>query len=143
MRRFELSDGSSNKFWQISRAGAELRVTFGKIGTAGQTQLKDLVTEAAAIAEHDKLIKEKTKKGYAETGAPNAPEAAAKVEKTEKAEKAAKPAKAAKAAKAEGVAEVALPVAPPAPAPTRMRRSLRRSLKVSPSREAMPEPICE
>lgn len=114
MRRFELSDGSSNKFWQISRDGAELRVTFGKIGTAGQTQLKDLVTEAAAIAEHDKLIKEKTKKGYAETGAPNAPEAAAKVEKTEKAEKAAKPAK---AAKAEGVAEVALPVAPPAPAP--------------------------
>ncbi len=116
MRRFEFSDGSSNKFWQISRQGAELRVTFGKIGTAGQTQLKELGTEAAAIAEHDKLIKEKTKKGYAETGAPNTPEGAeAKVATAPSAPAAAKPAKAEKAVKAtkaatpEKVADVPLP----------------------------------
>jgi predicted DNA-binding WGR domain protein len=114
MRRFELSDGSSNKFWQISRDGAELRVTFGKIGTSGQTQLKDLVTEAAAIAEHDKLIKEKTKKGYAETGAPTAPDGA----ETKAAPAPAKPAKAPKPAKTETVAEVPLPpVATPVAAP--------------------------
>lgn len=63
-QRFELSDGSSNKFWQIARDGASLLVTFGKIGTTGQAQKKDLASEAAAIAEHDKLVKEKTKKGY-------------------------------------------------------------------------------
>lgn len=68
--RFELSDGSSNKFWQIARDGASLLVTFGKIGTSGQAQKKDLASEAAAIAEHDKLVKEKTKKGYVAVGAP-------------------------------------------------------------------------
>jgi predicted DNA-binding WGR domain protein len=98
MRRFEFSDGSSNKFWQITRDGTSLTVTFGKIGTAGQTQLKELATEAAAIAEHDKLVKEKTKKGYAEVGAvapaPGAAPvaAAAAVKKAPKAAKEAEPA---------------------------------------------------
>lgn len=65
MQRFELSDGSSNKFRQIAREVSSLRVTFGKIGTAGQTQLKELSSDAMAIAEHDELVREKTKKGYA------------------------------------------------------------------------------
>lgn len=77
MQRFEFSDGSSNKFWQIAREGATLRVAFGKIGTAGQAQLKELGSEAAAIAEHDKLVKEKTKKGYVLVGDAPATAAAA------------------------------------------------------------------
>jgi predicted DNA-binding WGR domain protein len=67
MRRFELTDDTSNKFWQVSLDGeSTLRVSFGKIGQNGQTQLKTLASAAAATAEMAKLIREKTKKGYAE-----------------------------------------------------------------------------
>ncbi len=69
MRRFELSDGTSNKFWQVDRSDAEMTVTFGRIGTNGQTQTKGFASAAAAQAEVDKLIKEKVKKGYGETTA--------------------------------------------------------------------------
>ena len=34
MRRFELSEGSSNKFWEIAGEGAGYTVRYGKIGTA-------------------------------------------------------------------------------------------------------------
>ncbi|MEM6989035.1 MAG: DUF4132 domain-containing protein [Myxococcota bacterium] len=68
MRRFEFSDGKSNKFWEVDVAGAEVTVHFGRIGTAGQTKVKDLGDAAKAQAECDKLIRAKTKKGYAEVG---------------------------------------------------------------------------
>ena len=42
-KRFEFSDGSSNKFWQIARDGAALLVTFGKIGTEDATKLLDVL----------------------------------------------------------------------------------------------------
>lgn len=66
VRRFEFVGGTSSKFWEVARAGTEVTVTFGRIGTAGQTQVKDLVTEAAAIKHLDTLVAEKVKKGYAE-----------------------------------------------------------------------------
>ena len=66
-RTFEFSDASSHKFWNIERAGPSLTITYGRIGTAGQTQLKSLPDEAKAIKEHDKLVAEKTGKGYRET----------------------------------------------------------------------------
>jgi len=69
MRRFEFSEGTSNKFWEVETRGKELRVRFGKIGANGQTTLKELASPAAAEAEMAKLIAEKTKKGYAEAGA--------------------------------------------------------------------------
>ena len=69
MRRFEFVEGSSSKFWQIALDGASFTVQWGKIGTAGQSQVKEFASAAAAQAEHDKLVKEKTKKGYAEVGA--------------------------------------------------------------------------
>ncbi|MGV3621283.1 MAG: WGR and DUF4132 domain-containing protein [Archangium sp.] len=69
MRRFELSEGSSNKFWQIELQGKGFTVNYGRIGTNGQTQTKAFDTEAKAKAEHDKLVSEKTKKGYAEVQA--------------------------------------------------------------------------
>ena len=64
MRRFELVEGTSAKFWQVDQRDALMRVTFGRIGTAGQTQEKPFATAAAAAAETAKLIREKTKKGY-------------------------------------------------------------------------------
>src|SRR5215468_7138954 len=66
MRRFELREGTSSKFWQIEQDGASVTVAFGKIGTNGQAQVKTFPTEAKAKAEHDKLVKEKTGKGYVE-----------------------------------------------------------------------------
>jgi predicted DNA-binding WGR domain protein len=114
MPRYEFSEGSSNKFWQIDMKGAsEFTTKYGKIGTDGQTSLKQYGSPAEAKKEYDKLIAEKTKKGYELVGGGNgrvaddddddddAPAPAKKV--------AAKPAAAAKSAAA----------AKPAPAPAR------------------------
>lgn len=67
MQRYELVDGKSSKFWEIDTQGSTLSVRFGRIGTNGQTQTKEFADSAAATKERDKLIKEKTSKGYAET----------------------------------------------------------------------------
>jgi uncharacterized protein (TIGR02996 family) len=68
MPRYELSESTSNKFWEIKLSGASFTTTYGKIGTAGQTTLKDFKTEAEAKKEYDKLVAEKTKKGYGLVG---------------------------------------------------------------------------
>src|SRR5438105_15788772 len=67
MRTFEFRDGKSNKFWNIDLKGNAFTVTFGRIGSAGQTQKKELADAARAQKEHDKLVKEKLAKGYVET----------------------------------------------------------------------------
>ncbi len=66
MRRFELVEGTSSKFWEIAREGSVVTVRYGRIGTDGQTSVKDHGALAKAEAEHDKLVREKTKKGYRE-----------------------------------------------------------------------------
>ena len=75
MRRFELSDGSSDKFWEVSRSGSDVTVHYGRIGTNGQTKLKDLGSEDKAKANVEKLIREKTAKGYVEVGGAEEPAA--------------------------------------------------------------------
>jgi uncharacterized protein (TIGR02996 family) len=75
MRRFEFRDGKSAKFWAIELAGRSFTVTYGKIGSAGQTQTKDFPDEARAQKAHDKLVTEKLAKGYQETTAAPAPAA--------------------------------------------------------------------
>ncbi|MDB4992718.1 MAG: ligase, partial [Myxococcaceae bacterium] len=77
-RRFEFVEGGSSKFWEVSVDGSSFTVTFGRIGTAGQTKTKDCDDDADAQAEANKLIAEKTKKGYAEVGGGAAAKAAAK-----------------------------------------------------------------
>ncbi|HEY7422685.1 MAG TPA: WGR domain-containing protein [Gemmataceae bacterium] len=67
MRTFTFSDAKSHKFWNIELQGNSFTVTYGRIGTAGQTQTKKFPSTAAAQKEHDKLIKEKQGKGYRET----------------------------------------------------------------------------
>ena len=76
--RFEYSDDGSNKFWDIERAGSTLTIKFGKIGAAGQTQLKTFGSDAEAIKAHDKLVAEKTKKGYVAAGGKAEPAATPK-----------------------------------------------------------------
>lgn len=73
MPRYEFSEGTSNKFWQIDLSGSSFTTTFGKIGTAGQTSTKSFDTDAKALSEYTKLVAEKTKKGYQLVGAGAAP----------------------------------------------------------------------
>jgi uncharacterized protein (TIGR02996 family) len=67
MRSFQYSDAKSHKFWNIEVSGNSFTVTYGKIGSAGQTQTKTFPTAEKAQAEADKLVREKTGKGYTET----------------------------------------------------------------------------
>jgi predicted DNA-binding WGR domain protein len=62
----EFSDGRSNKFWRARVEDDKLYINFGRIGTTGQTQLKELGDQAAAEKERDKVAKSKRKKGYAD-----------------------------------------------------------------------------
>jgi uncharacterized protein (TIGR02996 family) len=67
MRTFQYSDAKSHKFWNIEVTGKSFTVTYGRIGSAGQTQTKTFPNAQKAQAEADKLVAEKTKKGYVET----------------------------------------------------------------------------
>lgn len=75
MRTFVFTDDKSNKFWHIDLRGAAFTVTFGKVGTKGQTQVKDFPDEDTAQKAHDKLVAEKVGKGYVETTASAVPPA--------------------------------------------------------------------
>jgi predicted DNA-binding WGR domain protein len=66
-RYFEFVGGSSAKFWEISVSGSTVTVRFGRIGTDGQTNVKTLASADAAAQHAEKIIKEKTAKGYLET----------------------------------------------------------------------------
>ncbi len=68
MRRFELVEGTSSKFWEVSVTDAELTVRFGRIGTQGQSKSKTFASAQAAQQEEAKLIREKAGKGYQEVG---------------------------------------------------------------------------
>ncbi|MDR2273608.1 MAG: DUF6493 family protein [Sphingobacterium sp.] len=61
-------DGTSDKFWEIQTAGATHTVTYGRNGTAGQSKSKIFDSEEACLKDAEKLIAEKTKKGYSEDG---------------------------------------------------------------------------
>lgn len=69
MRRYEFSEGNSSKFWEVQVVGSDLSVRFGRIGTNGQITMKNCGDAAAAMRERDKLIREKTGKGYVEVDA--------------------------------------------------------------------------
>lgn len=61
----EMSEGTSNKFWETWIEGSTLFVRFGRIGADGQTKPKNFATAEAAAKERDSLIASKRKKGYA------------------------------------------------------------------------------
>src|SRR5262245_23692306 len=76
-RTFEYQEGASRKFWAIEVDGARTLVSFGRIGTKGQTKVKDFADESAARRDCEKLIKEKLAKGYEETTSATSSAAAA------------------------------------------------------------------
>lgn len=65
-RYFEFSDSKSHKFWQIAIDGTTCTVKYGKIGTAGQEKATVYESAEKALKEAEKLIGEKTRKGYVE-----------------------------------------------------------------------------
>ena len=66
MRRFEFVGGSSAKFWEVSVNGKAVTVRYGRIGTSGQEQTKAFPDAEKAQKHANKLIAEKTGKGYVE-----------------------------------------------------------------------------
>ena len=66
-RVFVFQDFKSQKFWSIEVVGTDVTVNYGKLGTDGQTQVKNYATTEEAEKAASKLIAEKTKKGYVET----------------------------------------------------------------------------
>ncbi len=119
-REFEFREGSSDKFWRITLDGTATTVNFGRRGTSGQSQTKKWASPDEARKNYEKLIGEKTKKGYVEKNAkgngataphPN-PLPAARGEGTGRTTSA----KAAKKVAAEAPVPAAAPVAPVEPA---------------------------
>ena len=66
LQYFELQEGTSSKFWEISLNANTITTRYGKIGTQGKTTTKDFDDPAKAQQEYDKLVREKTGKGYGE-----------------------------------------------------------------------------
>ena len=69
LRRFEYIAGSSAKFYEVGVADSNVTVRYGRIGTDGQAQTKSFADAPAAQKHADKLIAQKTAKGYVECAA--------------------------------------------------------------------------
>ncbi|SDA21373.1 WGR domain-containing protein, predicted DNA-binding domain in MolR [Methylobacterium sp. UNC378MF] len=78
MQRYELAAGSSAKFWEAGTEDSVLIVRFGRIGTQGQSKTKTFPSAQAAQVALDRLVREKTGKGYRPAGeaAPAGPDLA-------------------------------------------------------------------
>lgn len=71
MRHFIYQDEKSHKFWAVKQQGNELHISWGKVGTDGQSQVKSFADAVAAEKAELKLIAEKVKKGYVEQAKDN------------------------------------------------------------------------
>ena len=58
--------GTSDKFWEVEVTGQEVTVRFGRNGTNGQANTKSFPDGPAANKHAERLIREKTAKGYIE-----------------------------------------------------------------------------
>ena len=66
VRTLRFEQGGSSKFWCARLRSTELSVSYGRIGSNGQTNLKEFDTPERARREMDKLVAEKLRKGYVE-----------------------------------------------------------------------------
>jgi uncharacterized protein (TIGR02996 family) len=64
MRRYELIDGSSQKFWEISLEGENIMRRWGRLGSSGQSNTKNFPDEHHARRAWEDLISQKRNKGY-------------------------------------------------------------------------------
>ncbi|RRD03086.1 WGR domain-containing protein, partial [Arachnia propionica] len=63
-RRLSLTEGNSDKFWYIDVADDLVTVRYGRRGSAGTTKTKQYDTAEKALAEAEKQVASKVKKGY-------------------------------------------------------------------------------
>ena len=61
---FIYTDDKSQKFWIINSDGSDIMVNFGKLGATGRYQITEYDDEVECQKAADKLITQKTKKGY-------------------------------------------------------------------------------
>lgn len=66
VRSLRSEQGGSNKFWRASLRGTDLTIHYGRMGTAGQSLLKQFESSERAQREMEKLVSEKLRKGYEE-----------------------------------------------------------------------------
>src|SRR5262245_35186836 len=66
MRRFELVRGLTRRFWHVSVEGAHVTVTTGIAGTPAQPLTATFPSPQAALAEQERLVKERLSWGYVE-----------------------------------------------------------------------------
>ena len=119
LRKLQFVDDKSSKFWHASVDDTKVTVTFGRIGTNGQTQEKSFASAEAARKAFDKQVAEKLAKGYVdEAGGDAAPASPAPAKGT-----AAK--KTAKAAEPPTVQPAPEPEAPSAPERPAQRPEVR------------------
>jgi uncharacterized protein (TIGR02996 family) len=64
MPRYEVADGRTRTFWEITLAGTTLTVRWGRIGSRGQSRVEQFTSNDDARREYDKLVRQKTRKGY-------------------------------------------------------------------------------
>ena len=57
-------DATSNKFWTAETDGTNQIISFGAVGTQGRRSEKQFASTEACLADTEKLIKQKIKKGY-------------------------------------------------------------------------------
>ena len=62
------TDAKSNKFWRARTEGGTMYVNYGRVGSDGQTSVKEFGSDSAALAALDKQAASKRKKGYADQG---------------------------------------------------------------------------
>jgi len=60
----EADSTSGGKFWEGQRKGSELHIRYGKVGADGASQTKGFDSAEKAQKALDKLIREKSNKGY-------------------------------------------------------------------------------
>lgn len=64
-------DSKSSKFWSIRLDGTSHTVTYGRMGTDGQTKTKVLPSGEKAKSDFDKMVASKLAKGYVDAGGEN------------------------------------------------------------------------
>src|SRR5262245_9552160 len=73
MRTFVLDAGRSHKFWNVELRGSDVVLSQGQVGRDGRIETRSFASAEQARAECDRLIAEKTAKGYVETTVPAQP----------------------------------------------------------------------
>lgn len=63
-RRLICTEGTSDEFWYIDQMGEQVTVVYGRRGTAGTTKTKAYPSEDKALADAEKQVAAKLKKGY-------------------------------------------------------------------------------